>query len=141
VIDLQGSTDSLRQALPSVPDVAVVLGSGLAALEHELTARVSISFRDVPGLPSTSVAGHDGRFVYGRLRGTEVLLQAGRIHAYEGHAPDVVVAPVRILSGLGVGTVLMTNAVGGIHPRLGPGDIVLIASRGRSSATSLAFPI
>lgn len=117
---------ALRAVFPAVPRIAVVLGSGLSHLVDELTDPVVVPFTDVPDLPDSSVEGHDGRFVCGRLDGVDVCLQAGRLHTYEGYPPDVVVAPVRILAHLGVQTLLMTNAVGGIHPRIEPGDIVLL---------------
>lgn len=125
-IDVSAAAGALRAASPAVPRIAVVLGSGLSHLVDGLTDPVVVPFTDVPGLPDSSVEGHDGRFVFGRLDGVDVCLQAGRLHAYEGHPPDVVVAPVRILAHLGVQTLLMTNAVGGIHPRIEPGDIILL---------------
>ncbi len=109
-----------------MPSVALVVGSGLGALEDALADPVAVAFEEIPGLPAVGVAGHGGRFVHGRLGSTEVLVQAGRFHVYEGHAPDRVVAPVRILSALGVGAVIMTNASGGIRPGLEPGDVVLV---------------
>lgn len=112
--------------LPSVPRLAIVVGSGLSVLEDALADRVAVPFETLPGLPGPTVAGHGGRFVHGRLGATEVIVQAGRYHVYEGHPLDVVVAPVRILAVLGVEAAIMTNAAGAIHPILGPGDVVLL---------------
>lgn len=122
----RAAADGLRAVLPSVPETTVVIGSGLGSLEDALADPVAVSFGDLPGLPPAGVSGHGGRFVHGRLGDSEVLLQSGRFHLYEGHPVDVVAAPVRILAELGVGTVLMTNASGGIHPLLEPGDVVLV---------------
>ncbi len=116
----------LRHRLPSVPPVAVVVGSGLGALESSLSNVTRIPFEEVPGLPSPSVAGHSGAFVHGRLGGSEILVQAGRFHVYEGHPLGIVAAPVRILASLGVRAVVLTNAAGAIHPHMHPGDVVLI---------------
>lgn len=116
----------LRSALPSIPHIAVVIGSGLAALEEALADPVAVRFSDLPKLPAAGVPGHSGRFVHGRLGSAEVLIQAGRFHVYEGHPLDVVVAPVRILAAAGVETVIMTNASGGIRASLEPGDVVLV---------------
>ena len=116
----------LRSTLPFQPRVAVVLGSGLGAMAEELSDTTSVAFRQVPGFPSAGVAGHAGKFVAGRLAGTEVLFQCGRYHLYEGHSPDVVAAPVRAMAALGVHTVVLTNAAGGVRPTLEPGDIVLL---------------
>lgn len=118
--------EALRDALPSVPPVAVIVGSGLGALEDALVDPLAVSFEAVPGMAAAGVAGHGGRFVHGRLGSTEVLVQAGRLHVYEGHPVERVVAPVRILAALGVGAVIMTNAAGGIRSDLEPGDVVLV---------------
>ena len=109
-----------------MPETAIVVGSGLGALEDALRDPVSVSFPDLPGLPAAGVSGHRGRFVHGRLGGSEVLVQSGRYHLYEGHPVGTVVAPVRILSEAGVQSIVMTNASGGIDPRLEPGDLVLV---------------
>ena len=106
--------------------MAVVLGSGLGHLAERLADPVSIRFGDVPGLPPSTVQGHAGRYVHGKLDDTDVLLQVGRYHAYEGHPLEVVVAPIRIVEELGVEIVVFTNAAGGIHPAIGPGDLVLL---------------
>lgn len=125
-MDVAEAAAVLRTALPSVPRTAVVLGSGMGEFEEAIEAPVEVSFDDVPGLPSVGVAGHRGRFVYGRIGRTPVLLQAGRFHAYEGHPLGVVVAPTRILAALGVDHLITTNASGGIHALFEPGDLVLL---------------
>jgi purine-nucleoside phosphorylase len=105
----------------------VTLGSGLSDLVDALEEPRSVAFDELPSLPSAGAPGHGGgRFAFGRLDGTPVLLQAGRIHAYEGVALEAVIAPVRILASLGVGALLLTNAAGGIRPGLEPGDLVLL---------------
>jgi purine-nucleoside phosphorylase len=110
-----------------VPDVVVTLGSGLADLVDAVDDLVEVPFTDLPSLPAAGAPGHGGgRFVFGRLDDVPVLLQAGRIHAYEGVAPEAVVAPVRIVAALGVRALLLTNAAGGIRPGLEPGDLVLL---------------
>ena len=116
----------LRSTLPFQPRVAVVLGSGLGQMIDELSDATSIAFKQVPGFPPAGVAGHAGKFVTGRLAGTEVLFQAGRYHLYEGHSADVVAAPVRAMAALGVRTIVFTNAAGGVRPTLEPGDIVML---------------
>lgn len=124
--DVSAAARVLGAGLPPTPDIAVVLGSGMGALETALDDPVAVPFSEVPGLPGPGVVGHGGRFVHGRLRGVPVILQAGRIHGYEGHGLDLTVAPVRILSALGVKTLLMTSAVGAVHPLIEAGDIVLV---------------
>lgn len=123
---LARATEELQKLPLSRPEVLVVLGSGLGALAGDVEGAVEIPFADIPGLPSAGVPGHAGRFVAGRVEGTPVIVQAGRYHLYEGHAPDLVAAPVRLAHRLGVGTVILTNAAGGINPFLGPGSLMLI---------------
>lgn len=106
--------------------IAIVLGSGLSAIENDVVDPIVVRFSELRGLPETGVMGHEGRFVGGRLGGVPVLLQAGRYHAYEGHPMSVVGAPMRILAAAGVTTVIATNAVGAIHPAINAGDIVLL---------------
>jgi purine-nucleoside phosphorylase len=92
----------------------------------ELTDATSVTFSEIPGFPAASVAGHAGELVVGRLGGTDVLFQSGRYHLYEGHSPDTVAAPVRVMAELGVETLVLTNAAGGVRARLEPGDLVLL---------------
>jgi len=106
--------------------VFVVLGSGLGGLADDIQDPQTIPFRQIPGFPSAGVAGHAGRLIGGTVEGRKVLMQAGRFHFYEGHSASVVVAPMRIAAGLGAKTVILTNAAGGIHPKLSPGSILLL---------------
>lgn len=124
--DIQEAAAYVRGRLPVVPDVVIVLGSGLGHLVGEVENAVSIPFGDIPGFPETGVAGHAGRYVAGRLGGRDVLLQAGRYHVYEGHPGEVVAAPVRLAAALGVRFLFLTNAAGGVDPALEPGDVVLL---------------
>jgi purine-nucleoside phosphorylase len=117
----------LRARIPEPPDLGLVLGSGLSGLADGVEDGQSISFSDVPGFPDVGVAGHAGRWVVGTLEGRRVLLQAGRFHYYEGHPSEVVVAPARLVAGLGVRTLILTNAAGGIASALRPGSLVLLA--------------
>ncbi len=127
MINISEAAESLRARLPSVPRVAVVLGSGLGHIADEVEDATVVPFKEIPGFIHSGVKGHDGRFVAGRLQGGgEVLFQAGRYHVYEGHPLDVVVAPVRVLAALGVDVLILTNAAGGIDGVLGPGDLVLL---------------
>jgi len=124
--DVRTAADFLRSELPSVPRVSVVLGSGLGQLVEGLSHTASVAFEDVPGFPPSRVEGHAARFVVGRLGEAEVLFQCGRYHLYEGHPPDLVVAPVRVAARLGVQVVVFTNAGGAIRPTIEPGDLVLL---------------
>ncbi|MDA0329097.1 MAG: purine-nucleoside phosphorylase [Gemmatimonadetes bacterium] len=126
LVDVSRAAEAVRALAGPIPKLAVVLGSGLGHLIDHLSEPVSVPFSDLPGLPRTGVAGHDGRFVMGRLGETAVVLQLGRYHVYEGHTMDVVAAPVRILAALGVDVLIMTNATGGVSKHMGPGTLVLL---------------
>jgi len=117
---------ALRNRLPDLPEIVVVLGSGLSDLVDQVERPVTVPFSDVAGFPPTTVAGHPGRYVFGILEGRRVLLQAGRFHFYEGCPSEVVGAPVRVAHALGAETLILTNAAGGIDRRLEPGAIVLV---------------
>jgi len=123
---VQDAATRMQQRLGEVPEVLAVLGSGLGFLADALTDPVEIAMSDLEGLPAAGVAGHSGRFVCGGLEGRRVLVQSGRFHLYEGHSPAVVVAPVRIAAALGVRTLVVTNAAGGVNPAFTPGTIMLI---------------
>ena len=118
----------LKAKAPFVPDLAIVLGSGLGALADcaEARAGLSIPFTDLPGFPAPTVAGHGGRVVFCEFEGRNVVLQAGRFHFYEGHAMPLVVRPMRLYGRLGVRGVLLTNAAGALNPAFGVGDLMAL---------------
>jgi purine-nucleoside phosphorylase len=124
--DLDAAVRVLEDRITDPPRVHVVLGSGLSDLADEVEDPVDVSFVDLPGFPATTVAGHDGRFVSGRMGGVRVLLQAGRFHYYEGVDAGTALAPVRLARRLGAGILIVTNAAGGIRRDLAPGDLMLI---------------
>ncbi len=108
------------------PRTAVVLGSGQAETLTDLQQQAVISFSDVPGFPTPTVQGHTGRIVAGLLHQIPILCFQGRLHFYEGHSSTGVEAPVSLAAELGVKTLLLTNAAGGIHPSLTSGSFMLI---------------
>jgi purine-nucleoside phosphorylase len=117
---------AIRSAIIEAPMVAVVLGSGLSELADKLPDPVSIAYEQIPHFPKTTVAGHEGKVIAGKLRGSMVLMLQGRFHSYEGHDLDVVTFPIRVLQRLGVGTVVLTAATGGIRADLRPGNLVVL---------------
>jgi len=123
-----------------LPPIALILGSGMSGLRLE-DAR-SIAYSDLPGWPGVGVAGHAGELVRGALAGVPLLALRGRAHMYEGHRPADVVLPVRVLSEVGVRSVVLTNAAGSLDPRLPPGRLMLIADHINHMARSpLAGPV
>lgn len=108
-------------------DVALVLGSGLEQVAERLSSPVVVSYADIPHFPRTTVSGHAGRLVFGRLGGASVAVLQGRFHHYEGHPLDAVTFPVRVLQRLGVPRLILTAATGGIRDDLGPGTIASVS--------------
>ncbi len=108
------------------PRLAVVLGSGLGAVPHQFDELASIVFADVPGLAAPSVHGHSGRIAFGLCAGEPLLVFRGRLHFYESHSWDAVAGPIRLVAELEARTLLLTNAAGGIHDDLIPGDLMVL---------------
>jgi purine-nucleoside phosphorylase len=125
-IDPGRAAEVLRERLPWEPEVLVVLGSGLGPLADRVEAQARVEFRELPGFPDTGVVGHAGRYVAAEISGRRTLLQQGRFHVYEGHDSDVIALPVRTARALGVRSMIVTNAAGGIRRDLTPGSLVLI---------------
>ena len=116
----------LQERLPAVPDVAMVLGSGLGSMVDDAEDRLVFDYADIPNFPQSTVTGHAGKLVYGVLGGKRVLAMQGRFHFYEGWSMEQVTFPVRIFKLLGVETLVVTNSAGGINPDFAPGDLMLI---------------
>jgi purine-nucleoside phosphorylase len=109
------------------PKIAIVLGSGLGAFAEQLEGATAISFGDIPHFPQSTVPGHSGKLVIGKVAGVPVAVMQGRVHAYEGYSSEEVTFPVRVLGRMGVKTLVLTNAAGGINEGLKQGQLVLIA--------------
>lgn len=125
--EIHAAAAALRDRMSDAPELFLVLGSGLGEVAEAVEDAVEIPFADIAGLPDATVKGHAGRFVAGRLEGRPVLVQSGRYHAYEGHPYEVVVAPLRIAHRVGAGTLVVTNAAGGIREGMTPGDVAVIS--------------
>jgi len=110
-------------------EVAVVLGSGLASVADKLTGARAAPYASLPGFPETTVAGHPGRIVVGKIAGRKVLLLCGRVHGYEGYPASEVGFGVRVAAALGARTLITTNASGGVDPALRPGALVAISDQ------------
>ena len=123
---LDEAVNAVRTHRPQPPLVGVILGSGLGAFGNTLKDASQIPYADIPHMPMPSVAGHAGMLSLGTVDNTEVACLKGRVHLYEGHSPDRVAFGARLLARLGCKAVLITNAAGGVHPSLHPGDLMLI---------------
>ncbi len=117
----------VRGLSPGPHDLAVVLGSGLSVVANRLTDSIAIPYEAIPHFPRATVAGHEGKLLLGRLGGTRSIVFQGRFHSYEGHDLDAVTFPVRVLSRLGVKTLILTAATGGIRADLRAGSLVVVS--------------
>ncbi len=116
----------VRQRCDFAPELAILLGTGLGGLAARIEKRAAIPYGELPGMPQTTVASHQGEVVLGTLAGRKVVAFSGRLHAYEGHAPAEVVLPVRLAKYLGASTLIMGSATGGMNPRFAVGSIAVI---------------
>ncbi|WP_428912219.1 purine-nucleoside phosphorylase [Niallia sp. Krafla_26] len=108
------------------PKVGLILGSGLGILADEIERPVKIKYSDIPHFPESTVEGHAGQLVIGDLQGLPVLAMQGRFHYYEGYSLDKVTYPVRVMKELGIDTLIVTNAAGGVNSSFTPGDLMII---------------
>jgi purine-nucleoside phosphorylase len=118
---------SLRARTSLTPEVSVILGTGLGALAGAIDVELEVPFGDIPHFPVSTVEGHAGELVLGRLGDKPLVAMNGRVHLYEGYTMKQVGFPVRVMHGLGAGTLIVSNAVGGMNPFYAPGDLVVVA--------------
>jgi purine-nucleoside phosphorylase len=123
---IEQATVEIRRRTAHVPEVAVILGTGLSGLAQRIRVETAISYEEIPHFPLSTVETHTGRLLFGTLGGRPVVAMEGRFHLYEGYTPQQVTFPVRVMRALGAGTLVVSNACGGMNPLWNPGDIVLI---------------
>lgn len=116
----------IREKTDFVPEVALVLGSGLGGYASNMDVRCEVPYSEIEGFPVSTVPGHDGRFLFGYVKGVPVVAMKGRIHYYEGYDMTDIVLPVRLMGMLGAKTLVLTNAAGGINMDFTPGDLMII---------------
>ena len=126
--EIEAAADAVRHRWGKRrPKVAIVLGSGLGYLADKIEEPVRIPYGMIPGFPEPTIVGHGGELVIGRFAGKDVLAQSGRFHMYEGHSATTAALPARVFASLGVETLLLTNAAGGIRRTFSSGTVMLIA--------------
>lgn len=108
------------------PQTAIILGSGLGSLGDSITNHIFIPYQDIEGFPTSTVAGHQGRFIVGQLEGKEVLCMQGRFHLYEGYLPSIIADVIKTFKLLGIKNLIVTNAAGSLREQVGPGSLMLI---------------
>lgn len=123
---LEEAKSFIADKLKAKPKVGLILGSGLGMLADQIAEPVRIKYTDIPGFPVSTVEGHAGQLVSGTLKGVSVIAMQGRFHYYEGYGLDAVTFPVRVMKALGIETLMVTNAAGGVNTDFTPGDLMLI---------------
>ena len=121
------AVDAVRARGALVPEVAIILGTGLGGLARAMEVETAVEYASIPGFPLSTVESHSGRLLLGSLGGRRVVAMQGRFHRYEGYSLQQVTFPVRVLRALGAHTLVVSNACGGMHPLWAPGDLMLIA--------------
>src|SRR5688572_11955927 len=122
-------TQKIKNQISIQPIVGIILGSGLNGLADSVQQAVTIAYSDLPNFPVSTVHGHVGRFVIGMLEDKPVLVMQGRIHYYEGYTMGECTLPVRVMQRLGIPSLIVTNAAGGVNPNFSPGDVMLITDQ------------
>ncbi len=126
---VENCVNQIRRQTEFIPKVALILGSGLGALADEIHVEFSVSYEELPGFPVSTVDGHKGRFVFGYIGKTPVVIMQGRVHYYEGYSMEEVVFPVRVMRLLGADILFLTNAAGGVSERVTTGSLMLITDQ------------
>src|SRR5215217_6763207 len=121
------AVEAVRARSALMPEVGIILGTGLGALAERIEVETSIPYAEIPHFPLSTVESHSGRLLFGTLGGRPVVAMQGRFHRYEGYSLQQVTFPVRVLRALGATTLVVSNACGGMNPMWAPGDLMLIA--------------
>jgi purine-nucleoside phosphorylase len=120
------AVDAIRARAPVSPEIGIILGSGLGSITEQVKDPVVIPYTEIPHFHGTSIEGHAGRMVVGTFHGVPTVFLEGRFHLYEGYSMEEVVFPTRTICGLGIQTLVLTNAAGGVNTRYRPGDVMII---------------
>lgn len=123
---LNETTAIINSYYPYKPEIGIVLGSGLGNLEKEIEVECEIPYENIPHFPVSTVEGHTGKLIFGKLSGKIVVCMVGRFHFYEGYTPQEVAFPIRVMKRLGIHTLLVSNAAGGVNPTFKVGDLMII---------------
>lgn len=124
---IREACDFIRSQVNNEVSLGLILGSGLGILAEQIENKISIAYEDIPYFPKSTVEGHQGKLVIGQLKGKHVIAMQGRFHYYEGYTMEQVTFPVRVMKMLGIHSIIVTNAAGGINESFRPGDLMLIS--------------
>lgn len=123
---IQETASFLRERMHTHPETAIILGTGLGSLVHEITEKYEINYKDIPNFPVSTVEGHTGKLIFGKLGNKDIMAMQGRFHYYEGYNMKEVTFPVRVMRELGIKTLFVSNASGGTNPSFDVGDLMII---------------
>lgn len=126
LMKIQETADFLRSKMTTNPKTGIILGTGLGNLATQITEKNEIPYQIIPNFPVSTVEGHSGKLIFGKLGGVDVLAMQGRFHFYEGYDMKQVTFPVRVMKALGIETLLVSNASGGVNPDFEIGDLMII---------------
>ncbi|TDL82492.1 purine-nucleoside phosphorylase [Peribacillus frigoritolerans] len=134
--EIKQSAQFMKEKVKDLPEIGLILGSGLGVLADEIENAVKIPYEEIPDFPVSTVEGHAGQLVFGTLKGANVVAMQGRFHFYEGYDMKKVTFPVRVLKEMGVNTIIVTNAAGGVNESFEPGDLMIISDHINNMGTS-----
>ena len=147
---IQETASFLKERMTSKPETAIILGSGLGHLADEIEVETEIAYSEIPNMPVSTVEGHSGKMLFGKLGGKEILAMQGRFHYYEGYSMKEVTFPVRVMYELGIKNLFVSNAAGGMNPAFHVGDLLVLNDhinmfpehplRGKNFPTGPRFP-
>ena len=147
---IQETASWIKERMTTQPKTAIILGTGLGQLATEITDSYEIAYNEIPHFPVSTVEGHAGKLIFGKLGGVDIMAMQGRFHYYEGYDMKQVTFPVRVMYELGIKTLFVSNASGGMNPRFSIGDIMVITDhinlfpehplRGKNFPTGPRFP-
>ena len=123
---IQETASWLKERMPARPETAIILGTGLGRLSEEIKKEVVIPYKEIPNFPVSTVEGHEGKFIFGKLGSKDIIAMEGRFHYYEGYSMKEVTFPIRVMNELGIKTLFVSNAAGGTNPSFRIGDLMII---------------
>lgn len=123
---IKDTVNFIKTLIQDEPEVGIILGTGLGGLVREIDIKLSIPYNEIPNFPVSTVEGHSGKLIFGKLGGKNVVAMQGRFHYYEGYPMSQVIFPVRVMKYLGIKTLLLSNASGGVNPDFEIGDLMII---------------
>ena len=123
---IQETAAFLKDKMHTSPETAIILGTGLGSLVNDITDKYEISYETIPNFPVSTVEGHSGKLIFGKLGNKDIMAMQGRFHFYEGYSMKEVTFPIRVMRELGIKTLFVSNAAGGMHPEFEIGDLMII---------------